>query len=317
MTKDLGSFTGIRIGIATIKAFHDSLRIPCIGISSLETLSYNVKNPGLIVPILDCKNGNVYFGLYKHLSNNYEEIIPPSTDNIENIFNLIYEYLSSDINITFVGDGSIIYNDIIKEKVKNCNFLNDINQNNLNSLNLGLAGFYKYKNYNFEIDNNLLPLYLKKPQAQKQLEDKLNIDITYMNLCDLQKIKNNLSDDFDDFWNYNVFKSELESSNSKYLVAKINQEIVGFGGIKIIDNQADIMNIVTKKGKRNLGIGSSILKKLIELSKNLNLKALNLEVKDSNKIAILLYENFGFKKIAIRKNYYNKNDAFVMKKQIS
>ena len=56
-----GSFTGIRIGVATCKAFSDSLNIPCIGISSLEVLAYNAKNDGIICSTIDCKNDNCYF----------------------------------------------------------------------------------------------------------------------------------------------------------------------------------------------------------------------------------------------------------------
>ena len=43
-----GSFTGIRIGVSTVKAFADCLNIPCVGISSLEVLAYNIKNNGII-----------------------------------------------------------------------------------------------------------------------------------------------------------------------------------------------------------------------------------------------------------------------------
>ena len=62
--KGPGSFTGIRIGIATIKAFHDSLQIPCIGVTSLEGLAYSIQKDGFIVTLLDCKNNNCYFALY-------------------------------------------------------------------------------------------------------------------------------------------------------------------------------------------------------------------------------------------------------------
>ena len=60
-----GSFTGIRIGIATIKAFTDSLNIPSVGVSSLEGLAYNIKTDGIICSIIDCKNNNCYYALYK------------------------------------------------------------------------------------------------------------------------------------------------------------------------------------------------------------------------------------------------------------
>lgn len=80
-----------------------------------------------------------------------------------------------------------------------------------------------------------------------------NINISIMNLQDLENIKNILEKDFDDFWNYNIFKSELENPNSTYFVAKINNEIIGFAGILVIIDEADITNIVVKKtfrGKR-------------------------------------------------------------------
>ena len=68
-----------------------------------------------------------------------------------------------------------------------------------------------------------------------------------MTLADLNSIKNNLISEFDDFWNYNILKEELDNNNSNYIMAKLNNEIIGFAGIKIILNEADIMNIVTKK----------------------------------------------------------------------
>ena len=56
----------------------------------------------------------------------------------------------------------------------------------------------------------------------------MQIKISKMNIDDLNKISPVLLTEFDDFWNYNIFKSELENENSKYVVAKNNDEIVGF-----------------------------------------------------------------------------------------
>ena len=138
-------------------------------------------------------------------------------------------------------------------------------------------------------------------------------DIAKMTLDDLNNIKDNLISDFDDFWNYSVFKSELESDSSHYLVVKDNSKIIGFAGIKVTVPDCDIMNIVVKKDFRNQGIGSLLLKELINLSKSLNVKNLFLEVNEKNTPAILLYNKFGFKKISTRKNYYKDNNAIVMK----
>lgn len=79
-----------------------------------------------------------------------------------------------------------------------------------------------------------------------------NLILSLMTLQDLDNISQNLQTDFDDFWNYNTFKSELENENSTYIVAKINNEIVGFGGIWNSSCDIHITNLVTKKNKRNL-----------------------------------------------------------------
>ena len=71
-----------------------------------------------------------------------------------------------------------------------------------------------------------------------------------MKIEDLENIKDTLEIDFDDFWNYNIFKSELENPNSIYFVAKEDNEIVGFIGLLIVFEEADITNIVVKKSFR-------------------------------------------------------------------
>ncbi len=305
-----GSFTGIRIGIATVKAFQDSLSIPCVGINSLEALAYSIKKEGLIASIIDCKNDNCYFALYQLKNDNYEEIISPTAETITDALKLCQQNSFNAINLTFVGDGSEKYKELILAKFENC-VLAPSKNNSLNSYYLGLAGLAKGKEKKSE---DILPLYLKKPQAQRQLEEKLkDIKITPMTLEDLNQIANILVSDFDDYWNYDILRNELKTENSKYLVAKLNEEIVGFAGIKVIVDETDIMNIVVKKTFRNQGIGTLLLKKLMDLSRELNCISITLEVMEENYPAIHLYKNLGFTQIGIRKNYYQDKNALIMK----
>lgn len=172
-----GSFTGIRIGVATAKAFLDSLQIPCIGVSSLEVLAYNIVKESIktkyICSIIDSKNDNCYFALYEINNNCLETLIEPQAGTIEDTLSILKSYcedtLEEDLSIIFVGDGSEIYKDKIVQTFSNANFAHSEN-NILNSYSLGLAGLYKY-NSGIEFDE-VLPLYLKKPQAQRQLEEK-------------------------------------------------------------------------------------------------------------------------------------------------
>ena len=145
----------------------------------------------------------------------------------------------------------------------------------------------------------------------------MDIKIKKMTITDLNIIKDILTNDFDDFWNYNVLKEEIESNNSKYIVAKISDEIVGFAGIKIIIDEADIMNIVTKKTFRNKGIGTLLLENLISIAYELQLSSISLEVNEENSPAIHLYEKFGFQNLGIRKNYYQDKNAIIMTKKFN
>ena len=145
----------------------------------------------------------------------------------------------------------------------------------------------------------------------------MDIKIEKMIINDLKNIKNDLKNDFDDFWNYNILKEELESDTSKYIVAKIDNEVVGFAGIKIIIDEADIMNIVTKKSYRNQGIGTLLLRSLISIASKLQLSNISLEVNEENLSAIHLYEKFGFHNLGIRKNYYQDKNAIIMTKKLN
>lgn len=170
-----GSFTGIRIGIATAKAFNDSLHIPCVGVSSLEALAYNINNDSnLVCSILDCKNDNCYFALYEKKEKIFETLIEPQAENIDSTLSILRSYIDDNFensNITFVGDGSKIYQNQIKETFKEAQ-ISDENLDILNSYNLGICGYQKFVNSGY-INEEILPLYLKKPQAQRLLEEKM------------------------------------------------------------------------------------------------------------------------------------------------
>lgn len=137
-----------------------------------------------------------------------------------------------------------------------------------------------------------------------------SIEILDFTIGDLNKIKDILLTDFDDFWNYNILKSEIENPRSHYIVAKQNKEILGFAGIIDTYDQMEITNIVVRKDYRNQGIGNLLLKELINLSKDKNV--IYLEVNSKNINAIKLYEKNGFKKCGLRKRYYNNTDDAIL-----
>ena len=142
--------------------------------------------------------------------------------------------------------------------------------------------------------------------------EKNKIEICQMTEQDLQYLKTNLTTEFDDFWTYSILEKEFYGTNTTYIVAKQNMEILGFAGILTIIDEANIMNIVTKKEKRKLGIGTLLLSELISISKKQKMKSITLEVNENNIPAIKLYQKFNFEQIGLRKKYYNNTDSAIL-----
>lgn len=162
-----GSFTGLRIGISTVKAFSDVTNIPIIGISSLESLAYNIKKNGLIACMIDAKNDNVYFALYNLENNIYTLIENLCANSISYIINILKKY--KDEYITFVGDGSVVHKETITQNFENVIFASD-EQNMQSSISIALAAFDKFKKGFIQNSNTLSPLYLRKSQAERALD---------------------------------------------------------------------------------------------------------------------------------------------------
>lgn len=162
-----GSFTGIRIGIATIKAFRDVTLKPVISVSSLKALAYNVKdfNTDFICSIIDAKNDNVYYGIFTY---NNESIIKLENYKFDNI-NSLLEYFQTEKflnkNIFFVGNGSIVYKNVIQSQLnKRALFTNENLLNKLSAVNVAKVAINKL---NKDLDfSNIIPLYLKKSSAE-------------------------------------------------------------------------------------------------------------------------------------------------------
>ena len=143
------------------------------------------------------------------------------------------------------------------------------------------------------------------------------ININEMSLEDFEKIQSILQTEFDEFWTPGILKSELENELSRYIVAKENDNIVGFAGIINLPDDVQITNIVTKKSERKKGIGKLLLDKLIQMAFALE-KDISLEVNEKNIAAINLYKKAGFEEVGIRKKYYNGCDnAIIMTKNFT
>jgi ribosomal-protein-alanine N-acetyltransferase len=116
-------------------------------------------------------------------------------------------------------------------------------------------------------------------------------------------------------WSPNLFLSEMsESRNRCYLVARIDREVVGYGGLICYGEEAHVTNVAVDPLQQRRGIASRVLHDLILAAVDMGAEAVSLEVRVTNWGAQRLYGRFGFRPVGVRKNYYQEinEDALIM-----
>ena len=132
------------------------------------------------------------------------------------------------------------------------------------------------------------------------------INIRNMTLDDIESVFEIEKSIFSVPWSKKSFESSISSKDTIYIVATIDEKIVGYLGIYILGDQSDISNVGVHKDYRRMHIAEAMLSYIFDRAKSNNVKEITLEVRESNVAAISLYEKMGFKEIGIRKNYYQK-----------
>ena len=113
-------------------------------------------------------------------------------------------------------------------------------------------------------------------------------------------------------WSARVFFDELGHANRSYVVATVDGDILGYGGLMLVEADAHITTLSVAHGSRRRKLGTRILLSLVERAIGRGARHLTLEVRATNTDAQQLYERFGFAPVGRRKGYYAGEDAIVM-----
>ena len=122
---------------------------------------------------------------------------------------------------------------------------------------------------------------------------------------------------FSDYYSLENCEQELSNEFKHYIVAQDNGEIVGYAGIMLIQDQAELLRIAVNNEHRKKGIAKLLLNYLLDYLKEKNVLEIFLEVNENNTTAINLYKSFNFVTIYTRKDYYGEgNNALILKRSI-
>lgn len=171
VTTGPGSFTGLRIGIATIKGLSVIKNTPCVGISTLIGLAYNLKDCNAVIcPVMDARCGQVYNALFSSQDGQISRLCEDRALMIED---LQLELSSIEKPIFLVGDAAeICYNKINQKNIA----IAPPHLMQQRASAIALAAFDQIIKTPAESCAALMPAYLKLPQAQRERNEKLKKD---------------------------------------------------------------------------------------------------------------------------------------------
>lgn len=283
-----GSFTGIRVGIATIKAFKDATKRKAVGVNNLEILFNLAKEQNInIVAIEGSLNSyfvaeNVNGKLYIYNRNLTEEELKELTkDNSVGCYEISERMKDSTINFKQLDLDYGIINEVFKNAT----------------------------------DVSLVPVYYQLSQAENDKINRANVEIVDLAERDIENVESLelqlFNDDSigDKAWSKDIIKGIIFNDNYIKYVAKIGNEIVGYIVCEVTD-EINISRVAVAGSYQNHGIATKLINFVFDKAKEKDMN-LSLEVCENNIRAYKLYTKLGFELRRVRKNYYKDGSSAI------
>lgn len=162
ITAGPGSFTGVRIGVATVKGIAFAGNIPCYGVSTLEAIAYNFVDENCVVcAVMDARRMQFYNAIFKAENGTVSRLTPDRAISIDDLREELKQYDS----VIIAGDGAALCSQNIA--LDNCKIAADdkIYQNALSVAKC-------VKNKKPIAPTALMPVYLRQSQAERELKLK-------------------------------------------------------------------------------------------------------------------------------------------------
>lgn len=316
-----GSFTGLRIGAATAKGLGLALDKPLVAVPTVEALAYNLWGcERLICPLMDARRSQVYTGLYRFREDRLETLEDQMAVSVEELAQMLN---ARKERVVFLGDGVPVYLNVLEEKVQVSHSYAPANLNRQRAASVAALGLVYAKQGRLEAAAEHQPVYLRLSQAEQDRAAKeeaghaARIEVFAMQMEDLEQVSAIEMESFSVPWSKEGFAASLRAKNTCYLTVWVDGEIAGYCGMILCMDEAEITNVAVSERFRRRGAAQTMLRELIACGYRQGVRKFLLEVRESNKAAIALYEKLGFQKEGIRKNFYEKplEDAVIMWKR--
>ncbi len=115
-------------------------------------------------------------------------------------------------------------------------------------------------------------------------------------------------------WSMNLLSEGLKGPWDVFFVAEQGGCVCGYAMLRLLAGEGEIQRIAVEPGRQGQGIGKKLVERMVSFSRENGVKAVTLEVRESNQAALCLYESYGFKREGLRRGYYQNpaEDAVIM-----
>ncbi len=170
-----GSFTGLRIGSATAKGLGLALNKPIVAVPTLDGLAYNLYGTQRVLcPMMDARRNQVYTGLYEFAGKEFRVIKEQTAVAVEEI---LEEINRIGREVVFLGDGTAVHEQLIREKTKVDYSFAPIHLNRQRAGAVGALGIEMFRKGQIETADCHAPVYLRLSQAERERAERQALDL--------------------------------------------------------------------------------------------------------------------------------------------
>jgi tRNA threonylcarbamoyl adenosine modification protein YeaZ/ribosomal-protein-alanine acetyltransferase len=323
-----GSFTGVRVGIATARAFALAAGARCLGASSLAALAHaSPARRALVVPLVEAGRRDVYAGFYRAGARGRVRLAAaPRVVRAEALVEMVAEAhaLVPELAVRVVGPGAGRERERLEAAYPSStayafrhNGLSAIDLAHAARLALGPGAGLPAEGRECE------PVYVRSAQAEERVrhahDAAIPLHVRAMDGDDLPRVLEIERAVFSDPWSETFFRSLLARPDTHARVAEREGKLAGYALTVLQPPVAELENLATAPELRRHGIARALLDDALAAGAARGASELTLEVRVSNDAAQALYRGYGFRLAGLRPGYYRQpeEDALLMTRRIA